>query len=151
MDRRVTGTGPEATARSRHIGGHDTGGVHVRGDWQTSWVHFDVLFSGVPVSDFAVAQLWYERFFGRPADVLAHDAEVMWRVSDGGWLYILQDPARAGQGIVTMAVPDLQVAVSSLRARGGEIGPIKPEGRAGRKAVALDPDGNTIALIEVTA
>jgi glyoxylase I family protein len=114
-------------------------------------VDFDVLFSGVPVSDFNAAQLWYERFFGRPADIVAHETEVMWRVSDGGWVYILRDGVRAGHGIVTMAVSDIEAAVSSLQGRDIEIGPIKPEGEAGRKAVALDPDGNSIAIIQVSA
>jgi predicted enzyme related to lactoylglutathione lyase len=112
---------------------------------------FDVLFSGVPVSDIQSARLWYECFFGRPPDVVAHEAEVMWRVSQGGWLYILRDAARAGKAIVTMAVSDIEAAVSSLQGRGMTIGPIKPEGDAGRKAVALDPDGNSIAIILVTS
>lgn len=111
---------------------------------------FDVLFSGVPVSDFRAAQLWYEQFFGRPAEIVAHETEVMWRVSDGGWLYILRDGVRAGRSVVTMAVPDIDSAVSSLQGRGIEIGPVKPEGNSGRKAVALDPDGNSVAIIQVT-
>lgn len=111
---------------------------------------FGVLFSGLPVSDFKAAEHWYERFFGRPADILAHETEVMWKVSEGGWLYILQDAVRAGRGFVTMAVSDIEAAVSSLRARGIEIGSIRPEGDAGRKAVARDPDGNSIAIIQVT-
>jgi predicted enzyme related to lactoylglutathione lyase len=123
----------------------------VRGACQTSSMDFDVLFSGVPVSDFTAAQLWYERFFGRPPDIVAHEAEVMWRVSDGGWLYVLRDVARAGKGIVTMAVSDIEAAVSSLQGRGLEVGPIKPEGDSGRKAVVLDPDANTIAIIQVSA
>jgi hypothetical protein len=31
------------------------------------------------------------------------------------------------------------------------IGPIEREGDAGRKAVALDPDGSSIAIIEVVS
>jgi predicted enzyme related to lactoylglutathione lyase len=111
---------------------------------------FDVLFSGVPVSDFKAAQLWYEHFFCTPADIVAHEAEIMWRVSDGGWLYIMRDADRAGKGIVTMAVSDIEAAVSALQERGIEIGAIKSEGEAGRKAVALDADGNSIAIIQVT-
>jgi predicted enzyme related to lactoylglutathione lyase len=110
----------------------------------------DVLFAGVAVSDFRVAQAWYERFFARPADVVAHEEEVMWQVTDRGWLYIVRDADHAGHGIVAMAVPDIEGATSALQARGVPAGPIEPEGDAGRKAVVLDPDGNSIAIIEVT-
>src|SRR5262245_13882674 len=110
----------------------------------------DVFFAGLPVSDFETAKAWYERFFARPADVVAHEHEMMWRVSDGGWLYILRDPEHAGNSIVAMAVSDIESATAAVAARGVEIGPIEPEGDAGRKAIALDPDGNSIAIIEVS-
>jgi hypothetical protein len=52
---------------------------------------FDVLFAGVAVSDFKAAQGWYEHFFARPPDVVAHDEEVMWQVTERGWLYIVRN------------------------------------------------------------
>jgi hypothetical protein len=101
------------------------------------------------VSEFDVAQAWYERFFDRTADVVAHDTEVMWQITERGWLYILRDAAHAGSSIVTMAVPNIEETSSGLQARGIAIGPIAPDGGDGRKAVALDPDGNSVAIIEV--
>ncbi len=111
----------------------------------------DVLFAGIPVSDFTAAQAWYERFFARPADVVAHENEVMWQVANRGWLYIVRDADRAGNSTVAMAVPDIEEAVSVLAARGVTTGPIQPQGNAGRKAIVADPDGNSIAIIEVTS
>ena len=108
-----------------------------------------MLFAGLPVADFPAASAWYERVFGRPADVVAHDEEVLWQVTTGGWLYIVRDPARAGTGSAAMAVPDLEVALAELAARDVTAGPVEPQGSAGRKAVARDPDGNALALIEV--
>ena len=110
---------------------------------------FDLLFSGVPVSDFEVAQAWYRNFFGRAEDVVAHSEEVLWRVSDGGWLYIVRDAARAGKGLVAMAVPDIELATMALDSRGIATGPIRPEGDIARRAVVLDPDGNSISIIQV--
>jgi predicted enzyme related to lactoylglutathione lyase len=112
-------------------------------------MNVDVLFVGVAVGDFNAARAWYERFFARVPDVVAHEAEVMWQVTERAWLYILADAAHAGHSIVTMAVADIEAATSELRTRAVGVGPILPEGDAGRKAVALDPDGNSIALIEV--
>jgi predicted enzyme related to lactoylglutathione lyase len=114
-------------------------------------VDADVLFVGVAVADFAVARAWYERFFGRASDVVAHDEEVLWRVTDGGWLYVLRDDARAGRGIVAIAVPDIEHAVAELTSRGVPVGRIAPEGDAGRKAMVEDPEGNRLELIQVGA
>jgi len=105
----------------------------------------------VPVTDFPVAQAWYVRFFGRDPDVVAHETEVMWRTTDRGWLYIVRDPEHAGSAIVAMAVADIDGAIASLADRSIACGPIEPEGDAGRKAVVRDPDGNSIAVIEVAA
>jgi len=95
------------------------------------------------------AARWYAGFFGRASDVVAHDREVMWQVSSTGWLYVVEDAARAGRGLVAMRAPDLERAVTDLRARGIDCGPITAEGDSARKAVATDPEGNTVALIEV--
>lgn len=115
----------------------------------TGDMHFEVLFTGIPVSDFKASRAWYERFFGRPADIVAHEEEVMWRVTDGGWLYIVSDTDRAGKSIAALAVADIEDVTSSLEAHGIATGPIEPAGEASRKAVVLDPDGNAIAVIQV--
>ncbi len=108
----------------------------------------DVLFVGMRVHDFAVANAWYEQFFARPADIVAHDEEVLWQLTDGGWLYIVRED-EAGGGLAALAVTDLDTTVMELAERSIVAGPIEPEGDAGRKAIVVDPDGNTLALIEV--
>jgi hypothetical protein len=77
--------------------------------------NFDVLFAGVAVRDFPAARAWYEDFFAHPADVVAHENEVMWQVTDRAWLYVVCDTARAGQSVVTVAVPDIEEATATLR------------------------------------
>ena len=76
------------------------------------------LFAGIPVSDFKAAQTWYERFFARPPDVIAHENEAMWHVAGRGWLYIVQRAEHAGNSIVAMAVSDIEEATSALTAEG---------------------------------
>jgi predicted enzyme related to lactoylglutathione lyase len=109
-----------------------------------------VLFASLPVKDFKTARAWYERFFGRPADVVAHEHEVMWQVTDGAWLYIVLNALQAGTGTVAMTVPDIEAETSALSQRGIRTGPIKDEGDAGRKSIVFDPDGNSIAILEVS-
>jgi catechol 2,3-dioxygenase-like lactoylglutathione lyase family enzyme len=112
-------------------------------------VDVSVLFTGIAVSDFEEAQAWYQRFFGRVPDIVANEVEVMWQVSAAGWLYIVRDARHAGNGIAAMAVSNIEEATSELEARGVATGPIEQEGQAGRKASVRDPDGNSIAIIEV--
>ncbi len=109
----------------------------------------ELLFAGVPVGTFRDAAEWYGRLFGRDPDVVVHDREVMWRVAGTGWLYVLEDPPRAGQTLVTIAVSDLDATVTELSARGIDTGPVEKVGDAGRRATATDPEGNSIALIQV--
>ena len=78
-----------------------------------------------------------------------NDDEVMWRICDGGWLYLVRDSDRAGHGVVTVAVPDLDQAVAEIADRGMGIPSIETIDGAGRKAPFVDPEGNTINLIEV--
>ncbi|MFL5797642.1 MAG: VOC family protein [Actinomycetota bacterium] len=47
-------------------------------------------------------------------------------------------------------VADLDATVAELAGRGIVAGPIEPQGDASRKSIVVDPDGNTLALIEVT-
>lgn len=109
----------------------------------------EVLFAGIRVRELEPAVEWYSRLFGRPADIVPNDDEVMWRVADGGWLYVIRDSARAGNSLVTISVTDLDQAVDELACRGIALGPIAPVGDAARKATGEDPDGNSIDLIEV--
>jgi len=111
-------------------------------------MQIDALFAGIAVSDFDTARRWYERFFDRPADVVAHETEQMWQTSANGWLYIVGDPDHAGHGIVAIAVPDIEAALAALRERDIRSGPIERQAENARKAVVVDPDGNTIGIIE---
>jgi predicted enzyme related to lactoylglutathione lyase len=113
-------------------------------------MRMDVLFSAMAVSGLASSADWYGRLFGRVPDILVNDDEVMWRVAEGGWLYVVVDLERAGKSVATIAVPDLDAAIAELAARSITTGPVEVVGEAGRKAFAVDPDGNEIALIQVS-
>ncbi len=111
----------------------------------------DLLFAGVPTADLESTLTWYDALLGRAADVIVNDDEVMWRICDGGWLYLVQDPSRAGHALVTMAVSDLDQVVGEVAGRGLARPMIETVGEAGRNAPFTDPDGNTIAFIQVAA
>ncbi|HEY2215320.1 MAG TPA: hypothetical protein VGH31_09710 [Acidimicrobiales bacterium] len=109
----------------------------------------EILFSGVPVSNFDAAVDWYSTLFGRDCDVVVTDSEVMWRLADSAWLYVIEDAERAGHTLVSLCVSDLDQTLDDLKLRGVESGPVVAVGDAGRKATIQDADGNSMIFIEV--
>jgi catechol 2,3-dioxygenase-like lactoylglutathione lyase family enzyme len=103
------------------------------------------LFAGIPVRDFAAARPWYERLLGDPS-FLPHATEAVWMLADERALYIVEDADRAGHGLVTIFVDDLDAAVGEIAARG--IAPDERETYASgvRKVIYRDADGNEIGF-----
>jgi|GEM_PF-802291 len=104
------------------------------------------VFAGVPVTNYASARTWYERFFGRPPDVVPNEDEAVWQVTTTGLIYIVADRERAGSALVAIAVNDLDRYLAALAGRGLEIPPTETIGSQPRNAVFHDPDGNTIKV-----
>jgi predicted enzyme related to lactoylglutathione lyase len=111
----------------------------------------EVLFAAVTVADLDAAVAWYSRLFGRPADIVPNDNEVMWRLADAAWRYVVRDEKRAGHALVTLCVADLDRAVADIAARGIAGGPVEIIGDAARKATFTDAEGNALSFIEVTS
>jgi catechol 2,3-dioxygenase-like lactoylglutathione lyase family enzyme len=110
----------------------------------------EIAFTGVPVTSLDTGRDFFERLFGRPADVEVAVDEVMWRLAQSAWLYVVVDTARAGQGLVALSVADLPATLAELEQR--DIRPDRMEDvGGGPKATVLDPDGNTVAIISVPA
>jgi hypothetical protein len=108
-----------------------------------------VAFTGIAVSSLATAQDYNSRLFGRDADIVASDDEIMWRLTDSAWLYVVVDAQRAGRCLVTVAVEDLDGAVSEVGSRSVVAERVEDIPGAGRKATLRDPDGNTVAVVQV--
>ena len=58
------------------------------------------LFAGIPVTDYAAALPWYEQFFGGRPAFLPNDIEAVWEVAEHRYIYIVQEPGRAGNALV---------------------------------------------------
>lgn len=109
----------------------------------------EVLLASLPVANLRESKGWYEHFFGRVADVVPNENEVMWWVVGTSWLYVIEDPKRAGRAVVTISVSDLDLFVAELVSRGISAGPIEAVGDEGRKSNVIDGDGNVISVIQV--
>ena len=108
---------------------------------------FTYAFAGLAVSDFAAAYAWYVRLLGRPADMFPHEREAVWRLTSGGAIYVVSDPDRAGNGLVTLALDDLDAQAQRLKMNGLEFEEPSND-TAPRRLVVRDVDGNTITFFE---
>lgn len=105
------------------------------------------MFAGLPVADYAAAYEWYGRLFGRAADMFPHDTEAVWRLTPNGAIYVVQDRARAGNGLLTVALDDLDAHERRLRDAGISFSEVVA-GDAPRRLVVEDPDGNTLTFFQ---
>jgi catechol 2,3-dioxygenase-like lactoylglutathione lyase family enzyme len=103
-----------------------------------------ILFAGVPVAEIASARAWYERLLGRPPDLIPNENEVAWQLAEEGWIYVVEDEARAGRSLLTLVVDDLDRELAVLTERGAPAGRVA-EGVV-RKLEITDPDGNKITF-----
>src|SRR4051794_4503212 len=104
-------------------------------------------FAGLPVTSYASAYDWYVQLLGRPADMFPNDTEAVWRLTASGAVYVVQDPKRAGSGLLTIAVDDLDTQERRLRGAGLPVEELVSD-NAPRRLVVKDPDGNTITFFQ---
>jgi hypothetical protein len=104
------------------------------------------LFAGIPVTGYAAALPWYERFFGGRPSFLPNDTEAVWQVAEHRYIYIVQDPGRAGNALVLSFVDDLDDRVAQIAQRGIEPAKRETLDNGVTKVIYRDADGNEISL-----
>jgi hypothetical protein len=92
-----------------------------------------VLFGGIPVRDFEALLPWYERLMGRAPDMVPKEGEACWKLTETAWIYVVRDPERAGNALVTIIVDDLPAIDAELVEMGGML-----------TVEAVDPEGNKV-------
>ena len=102
------------------------------------------VFAGLRVRDFAAAREWYDRLLGEPT-FLPHATEAVWDLAEGGSVYIVED-RRAGDGVVTIFIEDLDARLAELAGRGLAPDAEETYSNGVRKAVFRDPDGNEVGF-----
>jgi catechol 2,3-dioxygenase-like lactoylglutathione lyase family enzyme len=103
------------------------------------------LFAGIRVRDVTAARAWYERLLGEPS-FFPKASEVVWTLADGRSLYIEEDPRRAGGGLITVFVDDLDARIAEIAARGLEPAERETYSNGVRKATYRDDDGNEVGF-----
>lgn len=106
------------------------------------------MFAGIPVAELAAGLDWWERLLGRPPDMRPNESEVVWQLTESSSVYVVEDPERAGRGLITLFVGDLDALLAGMAERGIEAGPVgtKPGVRV---TTVADPEGNRVQLGEM--
>jgi hypothetical protein len=104
------------------------------------------LFAGIPVTDYAAALPWYEQFFGGQPSFLPNDTEAVWEVAEHRFIYIVQEPERAGNALVLSFVDDLDDRVVTIAGRGIEPAKRETYDSGATKVIYQDADGNQISF-----
>ena len=106
------------------------------------------LFAGVPVADYESALPWYARFFGRAPDTIVAQNEAMWQIANVGSIYLVGDAQRAGRGLITLAVDDLDELVDRFAEDGISVNMLDDTPGTPKKTIVIDPEGNQFTLFE---
>jgi catechol 2,3-dioxygenase-like lactoylglutathione lyase family enzyme len=104
------------------------------------------LFAGLPVSDYQRALTWYEQLLGCAPAFLPNETEAVWELAEHRYLYIEVLPERAGHGLHTVFVDNLDERVTSIGDRGLEPATRETYENGVRKVIYRDPDGNEIGF-----
>ena len=104
------------------------------------------LFAGIPVTSYAAARPWYERFFGARPAFLPNDTEAVWEVAEHRYVYIVQQPERAGNALVFSFVDDLDGRVAEIAQRGIEPAKRETYDNGVTKVIYRDAEGNEICF-----
>lgn len=104
------------------------------------------LFAGIPVTDYTAALRWYEQFFGGRPSFLPNDTEAVWEVAEHRYIYIVQEPERAGNALVLSFVDDLDDRVAKITQRGIEPARRETPSSGVTKVTYKDADGNEISF-----
>ena len=111
-------------------------------------MNIKVAFPSIAVADYPAARMWYERLMGRKPDMVPNDIEVSWQLKDNAWMYVIKDAERAGKALLTLIVDDLDSHIDEFKARGITVD-FMEQAPNYRKANFVDPEGNTLAFVEL--
>jgi catechol 2,3-dioxygenase-like lactoylglutathione lyase family enzyme len=106
------------------------------------------VFAGIPVADLQAGLDWWERLLHRAPDMRPNEDEAVWHLTESSSVYVVRDGERAGNGLLTLFVDDLDAQLAGMAERGiaaGEVG-TKPGVRV---TTVVDPDGNQVQLGEL--
>lgn len=104
------------------------------------------LFAGMPVSDYERAVAWYTTLLGAKPSFVPNATEAVWEVADHRFVYVELLPERAGHGLVTLFVSNLDARLAGIEGRGLAPASRETYDNGVRKVIYRDPDGNEVGF-----
>jgi catechol 2,3-dioxygenase-like lactoylglutathione lyase family enzyme len=106
------------------------------------------VLAALAVADIEAARAWYEQLLGRPADDIPMATAAEWHLTETGSIQLVQSAERAGKGLVTLTVDDVDDLVVDLAGRDLELAAADTPSGMFRIASTTDPEGNVITFAE---
>ncbi|MGH3454106.1 MAG: VOC family protein [Nocardioidaceae bacterium] len=103
------------------------------------------VFAGIPVGNYDRALEWYKRLLGAEPAFYPNDIEAVWQLAADRYVYIIQDPDRAGGAVSMIWVDDPAAEVARIAGQGLEPVDIEKHGSVW-KYVFHDDDGNETGI-----
>jgi predicted enzyme related to lactoylglutathione lyase len=111
----------------------------------------NAVLAAVAVADMETAVAWYKQLLGQPPTSRPMPSLAEWQI-EGGHLQVVHDPARAGASLLTLDVSHLEGTAAEVTDSGLVAHtPTISQGDTVRFVQIVDPDGNTITLVESPA
>ncbi|WP_234806178.1 VOC family protein [Mycolicibacterium celeriflavum] len=76
------------------------------------------------MSDIEAGRSWYTNLFGREPDNNPMSNLIEWQVTNGAWVQVTEDRQLAGNGMLNLAVSDIEEGARELREIGLDPGEI---------------------------
>jgi glyoxylase I family protein len=106
------------------------------------------VLAALAVADIEAARAWYEQLLGRPADDIPMATAAEWQLTETGSIQLVQSAERAGKGLVTLTVDDVNGLVAHLAGRDLELAAADTPSGMFRIASITDPEGNVITFAQ---
>lgn len=109
--------------------------------------HVEHVLAVIAVSDIEAGRSWYTKLFGREPDNNPMPNLIEWQVINGAWVQVTEDPQRAGNGMLNLAVSDIVEGARELREMAIETREIIDANKGVQLCPVTDPDGNQLQLV----
>ena len=101
----------------------------------------------LPVTDYAKAVMWYQKWIGRAPDVEPMEGIAEWQLAENAWIQVTVDPESAGRTTVVVGVEDIDAQRSACAAVEVAVGNVSDYGFV-KTAEVVDPVGNKILFVQ---
>jgi predicted dithiol-disulfide oxidoreductase (DUF899 family)/predicted enzyme related to lactoylglutathione lyase len=106
------------------------------------------VLGALAVRDMTTARRWYEQLLAKPPDDVPMKEAAEWMITGSGSIQLVVAPDRAGRGLLTIGVDDIEGQLAAIERAGIAIDRKSLDSNAFRTVTIHDPDGNAITFAQ---